>query len=1702
MTGTPANWGGTVPTATDVARWNAATYTTAPTANANMSIGELWFASGNTGGVTFGAGTGTLTLNGVSGVGIQMDSGSGAASTGSAMVALGASQTWLNNSASTLTVGNTISNADSSTAKTLTIAGSGNTSIINNNGAGIVDNGAGGTLAITKNGSGTMSLGQSSNNAFTGGLTLNSGTIAFQNSQPFGAGTVTVNGGNFSVIPSAGTLTTTGVTSWALNADLNFAASAGGAWNTGTAGVTLGAANIAINNLTAAGFTVGGTITGTSNLTLNLNSTGSTTLTSANSTGTITILNSNNANAPAATITTVGSNVTAVTMSSANGGGVTTTLSNVVVNSGGTTLSNNMTAGTGRALLIGNTSGTGDLTINNNATVGSTMVQTTGTATALGSINHTGNLTYGGTGNATWSVINMNIGSNVVNVSKSHSAQVNLAGVNTYTGSTTVSSGVLALTGNFSSGGNYIANTGGTMYVDFGTGLATGSGNQANKINTAATLQLGGGILSVNAAPNKAAVANTAWTSITTTGLPAGQVQLNFGTAPAVTVGQPITATGISAGSYVVRISGTNVIVASSTTPAATGTDFAAAATTTTRTSQTFGGTTLNAGASTIKAAADSGAGSGTAINIGAITRNVGSTLLFTNPTGTLSATNSIQTSTGSANTILTDSNVAYATISTTDWAAKDSTGTFVTAVGNATYTTAAYTAATTTALAGNADLSVASQNTTLAAGASITSLRFSQASAHTITVSSGNLTTGGILVSSAITTQAQTITGGNLMSAGAGKDLPVIVNSTTGGLTINSAIVDNTSATGLTLSGTGFLALTGPNTYTGATTINSGATLQLAKTQALYTGNPANWTASKIKVGSAGTLALNVGGTGEFSTGNVTTLLTNLGGANGGTSGGFAGGSIIGFDTTNAAGSTFTVADLIANSSATGGGAIGLTKLGTNTLILTNANTFTGNLSIAGNGAVSLSTIGNQGVASNAGAGTSITLGGAGGTAGTLVYTGTGSTTDRNIIFGGGVLGSNPTFDQSGTGLLKFTGNTSFSSTNTVKTITLQGSTAGTGEFAGNIVENTGGSPVTNLTKSGTGTWTLSGNNSYNGTTTVSAGTLQFAKTQALYTGNQTNWTASKIKVSSAGTLALNVGGTGEFSTGNVTTLLTNLGGANGGTSGGFASGSIIGFDTTNAGSTFTVADLIANSSGTGGGAIGLTKLGTNTLILTNANTFTGNLTILGGGAVSLATIGDQGVASNAGAGTAINLGGSSSSGTLIYTGTATTTNRTIAMTGGTLGSNVIIDQSGTGLLKFTSNVTNGSSNIAKTLTLQGSTAGTGEIAGNIQEGAGGMVTSLIKSGTGTWTLSGNNTYSGTTSISAGTLQVDGSTGANSQVNVGTAGTLTGAGTINGNATLTGGGTINKSAGTIAGTLAVTGGNWNGNGTVTGAVTSSGGTFMIGSGANLTANGGMNVTGGTLLAGAATSTITGNVSYTSSTNSTFSGVFAGSGKTITMNATGSTLTLSGNNTYTGATTVSGGTLQASAANALGSTSGITVNTGGTLLVSANASIGPSTPITMNSTAAGNGTAAALVFNSSYNGTVGALVLTTNSIFDLGSDPTGVQVHFSSINLNGNTLSIYNWTGTTLWEGGTGNNLDQIYAGNRLSDSDLAHISFYSGLDASSFRGNGYQIMSGSFINELGPVPEPSTWVAMAALILTGGIIGLRRRGRGQREIL
>jgi autotransporter-associated beta strand protein len=338
--------------------------------------------------------------------------------------------------------------------------------------------------------------------------------------------------------------------------------------------------------------------------------------------------------------------------------------------------------------------------------------------------------------------------------------------------------------------------------------------------------------------------------------------------------------------------------------------------------------------------------------------------------------------------------------------------------------------------------------------------------------------------------------------------------------------------------------------------------------------------------------------------------------------------------------------------------------------------------------------------------------------------------------LFNANALGPNSTLLRMESGTLnlnaiaatvgKFEGYVSSFFTGTSGTIfTVGDSTSAnvTADFAGTIQNGV------RLTKVGLGTQILSGVNPSNNTTaqyTVTGGTLRFAKTSALMNGADTNWTAAKIVAGGGATLAFNVGGTGEFTTGNVTTLLTNLGGLGGSVASGqgLQADSRIGFDTTNAGGgTFTVADAITDSTGPGGGAISLTKSGTGALVLTNANTYTG-VTLIDDGILAL---GANDVLPNYSA---------------VSLGAATLDAATFADTLGTLdvtGAATINLDSGATLAFAASNGIN-SGNWAGTLNITGTLGATSlRFGSNNTALTAGQLAKITVNGSGIWILNGS---------------------------------------------------------------------------------------------------------------------------------------------------------------------------------------------------------------------------------------------------------------------------------------------------------------------------------------------------------------------------
>jgi fibronectin-binding autotransporter adhesin len=320
-----------------------------------------------------------------------------------------------------------------------------------------------------------------------------------------------------------------------------------------------------------------------------------------------------------------------------------------------------------------------------------------------------------------------------------------------------------------------------------------------------------------------------------------------------------------------------------------------------------------------------------------------------------------------------------------------------------------------------------------------------------------------------------------------------------------------------------------------------------------------------------------------------------------------------------------------------------------------------------------------------------------------------TTSTYNPQILWGGnwtfiGSNGANSNLNM-GTGDVFITGATrQVTVTNAAATLTVGGTIAGTG-FG--------------LTKAGAGTLELRGAGTYTGVTTISAGTLRFAKQVSLYNNTPASWTAANINVKNSGTIALNVGGTGEFTTGDVTTLLTNLAASSSGTNG-MNAGSNFGFDTTNAsGGTFTLADVIADSTGASGGARGVTKLGTGELVLTNTNTHTGTTTVKAGTLTlghATDTLGSSSPVTVDGSGATLAIGSNSDT-----VGMVTLKSGSITGTGGTLTGSSFAMESGS---------------VSAIL------------------GGGGTLT---KTTGGTVILSGANSFSGAINVTSGTLQLSG---------------------------------------------------------------------------------------------------------------------------------------------------------------------------------------------------------------------------------------------------------------------------------------------------------------------------------------------------------
>ncbi len=1262
MSGTTANWGGTVPTGTDVARFNSSLYTNAPTANANLTLGELLFDAGNTAGVTFGSGSSTLTLNGIAGVGLQLNSGSGAVSTGSAKFALAASQSWQNDSSSALTVGGTITKTGNVSPFTLTVGGAGNTTL-----SGIISNGgATGTLALVKNDAGALTL--SGANTFTGGVTLNAGTLNINSTGSAGTSGPLGNGGTFTI--NGGIIDNTSGSSKTV-ANLNPITLAGDfAFSTG--------AGTSSNNLS-----LGGAVTMGASRTITTNGSGTLTFSGAIGDG---------GNTYGLTKTGAGT----LTLSGAN-----TFTGGVTIQQGTLKLGNAAGLG-GSAGVVSVTSGAvldlnGQTVVNTNAlTLNGTGISNAGSLinSSATQANYAGAVTLGSAGTTIGGAgdIQLNGGvSGSTSLIKVGSGSLLIGAASTYTGDTYVNAGsvVTRLSGTFI-GTIYLGEAGSSNAATFQSGSVSQTISNPFGLVAGATGTLGLGTFGGASTPtftggvtgtNHLTIVSGTTVTFNTGAIDHAGTLTNTGASISLVIGTSSITNKVTG--LIQNKSGSTLQINNANT-AFFGDTTVTLGTLNLRNTNSLQNSVLNMNGGTVTFGTST-ASAITSVALGGLagSGNINLNNTLTVPTavaltiGNSNAANGSGTSPNTLNPtysgVLSNTNGAASLTkvgSNTQTLAGANTYTGVTTVTGGTL---AYTQAGNGGAAGGLGQSSAAAASLLLGNGTTLSYTGSGGSTDRLfTLNGTSAGEGATLDASGSGAITYTATGALAYGTANQTRTLTLGGSNTGANSLAALLADNGSgALSLTKSGVGSWALSGTNSYTGGTTLNAG-------TLAFTTGG----------LGTTGTVDFGGNATLQFGAATTTDLSSRLGIANGVTAT---------FDTN---GNAVTFASGIGSS---GTGA--LTKAGTGTLTLSGANSYTGTTTVS----AGVLNIQHATALGSTAAGTTVSSGAA-----LQLQGGINIGTEALTLSGLGVGGSdgalhNISGSNSYGGALTLAAATRINSDAGTLTLTNTGTLTGSGfdlTLGGSgdiVVDRSIATGVGNLIKDGTGSVTLNAANSFTGTTTISAGTLKLGVANALAS-------TSAIFINNAAGAVLDLNGF-DVEIGSL---------AGGGTAGGGVS---LGSTTLTVGGDNSSTTFASNLTGTGG----LTKVGTGTFTLTQANAFTGATT------VSAGTLAFNAAAA-LGSTSAINLADTT---TLTYTGGTTTFDRDLAVTGGT---------------GFLRNTGGGTLTLSGILTKSGTTLtfaqGLFDVTGTI---AGASANSDLVIDGATVTLSHANTYNGPTSLKNG---------------------------------------------------------------------------------------------------------------------------------------------------------------------------------------------------------------------------------------------------------------------------------------------------------------------------------------------------------------
>jgi fibronectin-binding autotransporter adhesin len=671
-------------------------------------------------------------------------------------------------------------------------------------------------------------------------------------------------------------------------------------------------------------------------------------------------------------------------------------------------------------------------------------------------------------------------------------------------------------------------------------------------------------------------------------------------------------------------------------------------------------------------------------------------------------------------------------------------------------------------------------------------------------------------------------------VAQGSGSNIFSGVIAGAGNLTVGNSSADS-----------GTLQLSGANTLTGTTSISFG-TLQLGAANAIAAGS-----------------ALSVGSGANFDMNSFSDTVGALSGA----------GSIKNLAT----GKTLTVAE------------------GANT------TTFSGTLAGAGNFTLGSSSSDNTGTLTLSGANTY--------TGATTISFGNLKLGANNAVGAGALtVASGATFNMNGFSNLVgvLTGAGSITNLNSAQTLTVaEGS--GSNTYSGTIA-GAGNFTLGNSTAD-TGTFILSGTNtSFGGGATVAFGNLQLNNASAAGTATIAINTAALLTLNTtanssfSNAITFNGGGLVDNSSG-VTNTLSNLA----------ALSSAAAFTVTNSNETLKITSAIS-------GSFGLSKAGAGALTLANANLYTGattltagsinltNGTALSSGSVSLSTGTALNVSGGISVGNAVTLVGSASLNDIGTTGTDTLTGAI------TLGATSILSASSGSTLKFT-NTLSGNSDLtmsgAGTINLQGAVSGLTSLSATVTNLALGST--ISSSGGQTYTSAVSLTAPVTLNVSAGGVTMGTVTGNGNSLTINVSGassitnyadgTPTGSSLVKqGAGTLTLGSASTYSGGTTitSGTITSTNGSSFGSGAIAvqdGATLNLGSGVTIANAINLTGSAGLSAASGTdVLSGAVTLGTANNINVASGSTLTFSNTLNGA----------SALSLSGAGTLVFQNTVSG----------------------------------------------------------------------------------------------------------------------------------------------------------------------------------------------------